>query len=355
MKFIHCADVHLDSRLSANLSAAKSKQRRTEILNTFCNLVKYAAQESVDAVIIAGDLFDSDRLSPVTRDMVLSEIQAAKNVDFLYLSGNHDSGKTLTDCELPENLHLFSDEWSSFDYGNVCITGVELNENNFTSIYSSLILDKDRLNIVVMHGEASSSSNVNSVNISKLANRNIDYLALGHYHEYSKGKIDNRGEWCQAGCLEGRGFDECGDKGFVLIETDGKEYESRFVKFSKRDILCIKCDVSGIADIGDMLAKIVSSVENISNEAMVRVELFGDLPEGARKDMTLFGERLSDMFYSAKIVDKTRLLICPEDFIGDVSLKGEFIRLVFSAELDDETKSLVSEIGLAALAGREVL
>ena len=98
MKFIHCADVHLDSRLSANLSAAKSKQRRTEILNTFCNLVKYAAQESVDAVIIAGDLFDSDRLSPVTRDMVLSEIQAAKNVDFLYLSGNHDSGKTLAEC-----------------------------------------------------------------------------------------------------------------------------------------------------------------------------------------------------------------------------------------------------------------
>ena len=63
MKIIHCADIHLDSRITANLSATKSKQRKAEVLNSFCNMCDYAVNNGVEVVIIAGDLFDSDRCS----------------------------------------------------------------------------------------------------------------------------------------------------------------------------------------------------------------------------------------------------------------------------------------------------
>ena len=56
----------------------------------------------------------------------------------------------------------------------------------------------------------------------RLKEKNIDYLALGHIHEYSQGQIDLRGKYAYSGCLEGRGFDELGEKGFILIDvSDG--------------------------------------------------------------------------------------------------------------------------------------
>ena len=53
-----------------------------------------------------------------------------------------------------------------------------------------------------------------------LKNKNIDYLALGHIHGYKEAPLDGRGKYCYPGCLEGRGFDECGKKGFVLLNIE---------------------------------------------------------------------------------------------------------------------------------------
>ncbi|MGX8704776.1 MAG: metallophosphoesterase family protein, partial [bacterium] len=65
-------------------------------------------------------------------------------------------------------------------------------------------------NIVMLHGDI---TNLNSIPLSMLKERNIDYLALGHIHKFQKGKLDDRGIWVYPGCLEGRGFDEEGPKG----------------------------------------------------------------------------------------------------------------------------------------------
>ena len=57
MKFIHCADLHIDSKIKT-LPSDKSKIRREEIIRTFERLTDYAAENGVTAVIIAGDMFD---------------------------------------------------------------------------------------------------------------------------------------------------------------------------------------------------------------------------------------------------------------------------------------------------------
>ncbi len=354
MKIIHCADIHLDSKINANLSATKTKQRKAEILATFCNMIKFAKEENVDAVIIAGDLFDSDRCSEASVQVVLSEISSAENIDFLYLCGNHDAGKKLVNANAPSNLKLFSDTWSSFDYGNISITGVELNSNNYRSIYDSLMLNADRFNIVVLHGARSYTSGEDMVNLSSLTERGIDYLALGHYHSFDCGKLDKRGEWCYSGCLEGRGFDECGEKGFVLLDIDENTYTKRFIKVAKRDIVAVNCDITGLSDMGEIHNKVISSVDSIDREAMVRLSLIGDISEETSKDIAFLNEKLNDMFYFAKVLDDTRVKIDPKDYVNDISLKGEFIRRVMAAELSEETRSRVIECGLSALKGREV-
>ena len=54
MKIIHCADIHLDSKMSANLTKEKARERKTELLTTFQNMVTYGAEQGVAAIIIAG-------------------------------------------------------------------------------------------------------------------------------------------------------------------------------------------------------------------------------------------------------------------------------------------------------------
>ena len=48
MKIIHCADIHLDSKMSANLTKEKARERKTELLTTFQNMVTYGAEQGGD-------------------------------------------------------------------------------------------------------------------------------------------------------------------------------------------------------------------------------------------------------------------------------------------------------------------
>ncbi len=356
MKFIHCGDIHLDSKIESNLPTAKSKERKKEILMSFCKVADYAVETKVTAVIIAGDLFDTDRISSATSSVLINKISECESVDFLYLAGNHDAGKTLSEMQLPSNFKMFSDTWSSYTYGDVVISGAELTVENCKTIYDSLILNKDKFNIVTMHGELRADYGVDVVNKNELVDRNIDYLALGHYHTFTSGRLDDRGKWCYCGCLDGRGFDECGDKGFMVLDIENKKIvTATFEMVSKRGIYEVECDVTGLVDTGSMLNKINEAVADIDAKNMVKVVLIGNLPKEAHKDIEFLVKHLNERFWFAKVKDKTKLLINPEEYINDISLKGEFIRLAVNSGLDKELVDRIISQGLAALSGEEVL
>ena len=63
MKILHCADIHLDSAMTANLDKDKARERRNELLASFKDMVGYAVKERIGVIIIAGDLFDTRNIS----------------------------------------------------------------------------------------------------------------------------------------------------------------------------------------------------------------------------------------------------------------------------------------------------
>ena len=198
MKFIHCADLHLNSRIET-LSFEKAKIRREEIMRTFERLCEYAQKEKITAVILAGDIFDTPFNSRKIKERFLYAITAAKNVDFLFLNGNHDEGKLFDENDaIPKNFKFFSDEWTAYDYKNVSIVGVNFTAENNLFVYDSLKLDEKKTNIVVMHGQTAAYNKADGfyiVNLRRLKDKNIDYLALGHVHGYSFGELDQRGKY----------------------------------------------------------------------------------------------------------------------------------------------------------------
>ena len=78
MKLIHCSDLHLDSALRSNLTQEKAKMRNVELCTAFGRLVDFAREERVEAVLIAGDLFDSPYVSRQTADYVREMIRSVE-------------------------------------------------------------------------------------------------------------------------------------------------------------------------------------------------------------------------------------------------------------------------------------
>lgn len=384
MKLIHCADLHLDSRMESNLSREQAAQRREELLATFVKMVDYAADNQVQAIILAGDVFDTaQNTQKRIKNRVLDQIRSHEDIDFLYLRGNHDKVDFFENLENPPaNLKLFGDTWTTFSYKNsaeasyadsmkgsitdsmeaslrqIDITGCELNRQNIQTIYSQLALSKEHINIVVLHGQESHYERKNDgeiIPLSSLQNRYIDYLALGHIHSYKCARLDNRGIYCYSGCLEGRGFDECGEKGFVLLEiSEDGSLTSTFCPIARRTLHEIPIPLSGQMSERDILTAIEAATELIPQKDLVKLILTGDVDETTDIDVKYLHSQLSSRFYFLKIYDETHLMIHYEDYANDISLKGEFVRMVQAQDMDEEEKNAIILLGLKALAGREI-
>ena len=360
MKIIHCSDLHLDSKMETNLDKEKARERKNEILITFERMVNYAKENEVKVIIIAGDLFDKNTVTAKVKNTVKNAIISNPEIDFVYLKGNHDEAGFLDeDEELPQNLKTFNSyNWTTYDYDDLTISGIEFGNVENYEIYNSLILEKNKKNIVVMHGQESETDvkdKAEIINLKALKNKNIDYLALGHIHTYKKGKLDNRGVYCYSGCLEGRGFDECGEKGFVLLELKNDKIKTKFIPFSSRTLYEVNVDLTGITENNEIENKIKDELKDIPQTSLVKLVLGGEVEIGEQRDIEYLTKKFESDFYYLKIEDKPHFKIDYMKYQNDISLKGEFIRTVIDQkDLTEEEKSKIISTGIKALSGEDI-
>lgn len=362
MKIIHCADLHLDSRMTSNLSSEQARERKNEILKTYSLMVDYAVNNDVKVIIIAGDLFDTKNVSATARNVVKNSIMDHPHIDFLYLKGNHDNDNFLSTLDaVPDNLKLFGDSWKTYKYKNITISGIELSKGNSVTAYNSLVLDHDDFNIVTLHGQEAKyqdKDKAETINLLNLKNKNIDYLALGHIHGYKVGILDNRGKYCYSGCLEGRGFDECGKKGFILIDIDEdkRSAEHEFISIAQREIFTEQVDVTGCLTTQDALECIKNKMKemNYPKASLMKFVLFGDVDVECEINVDYMARYLEDKFYFIKIYNETKWNVNYSDYALDESLKGEFVRMVQASDMEDEKKAKVIRYGIQSLSGEEI-
>lgn len=353
MKIIHTADIHLGSKMDSRFDKKISDERKAELRNTFRHLVEYAKEHSVSVIMLCGDIFDSDRPFKKDKDFFYGIVKSNPDIDFLYLKGNHDTTDILAE-DIPKNLKLFSDKWTAFTYENIVICGTEICPANASSYYSSLVLNKDNLNIVMLHGQISDSISNGDINLKKLKNKNIDYLALGHVHKPSQGSIDERGEYVYSGCLEGRGFDEPGEHGFVLLEIDNGKITHNFIPFAQRRINETDVDVSDSDSAYSAYTKICNGIK-FNKRDLYRINLIGEINFDIDKLAEDVEKMLNDACYFVSVKDKTSKKIDITQYATDLSIRGEFIRTVYAQTTLSETdKMTIINCGLKALDGKEI-
>lgn len=344
MKIIHCADIHLGAPINS-FPDEVSKERKREVRNTFIRMVQFAKEKGVKVIMLSGDVFDRDKPFKKDVEVFYDVVENNPEIDFLYLRGNHDQeGESIA----LSNLKTFSTVWQSYAYGDVVISGIEIGTENNVSMYSTLALNEKQKNIVMLHGQIGGD-----INLTRLRDKGIDYLALGHIHQYEEGALDNRGRYAYSGCLEGRGFDETGVKGFVLLDVEDK-LSYTFIPFSLRSIEKVELDVSGL-QAGSEMVRLARAQIPFKKENIYRIELVGEVDA----DVDSFAEDVqkyleTDCAY-VSVKDKTTKKMDYTIYEGDNSLKGEFVRTVRErTDYTEEEKAQIIAFGLKALAGREV-
>ena len=372
VRIIHCADLHLDSKMTANLGRDKAKERKAEILATFGRMAGYAENNGIEAILIAGDLFDARVTGVRVRSTVCDIIRSHESIDFYYLKGNHDScGFIETLDEIPHNLHTFDTSWTSYNLrDNVVLTGAEMPDRasfdaptKVNALWNSLVLDPDKLNIVMLHGQDGVSTGrdyTEIINLKELSGRGIDYLALGHVHKYKRATLDARGIYCYCGALEGRGFDECGEHGFVVLDIDEKarRITDTFVPFAWRRLHTVTVDVGSTADTEELVSMAAEAIDEAGAEDcdLIKLALTGEAEAERGVDAGYIAKRLEGNYYYLKVCDETHPVVQAGDYSLDKSLKGEFVRTVMADDtLSEEDKAGIIAMGLKAILGEEML
>jgi len=350
MRILHTSDLHLNSPMRTKLSGEKARERRREMLISFRKMTEYARREGCSAIIIAGDLFDSDRPTLSAMKYVKEVIEASSDLVFFYLPGNHERRVLMQYGNLPENLRTFGDEWTSFAFGDVFITG---RATTSPDMFNKLALPEGAPIIAVLHGELREKSDTGGViGRREIEKSHVSYLALGHYHSYREEKI---GE-CTAvycGTPEGRGFDECGDMGFVIIDT-GHTVSHRFIRGFGRGIRISEIRYEPGLTTPELEERMLAHLSEIPKSDLVRVRLTGRRSPEDRIETALIERHIGEKFYYFEIKDETGLSISAEDYRHDRSLKGELIRLVLGDDgLSDEEKDRVINCALSALMGEK--
>lgn len=361
MKIIHTADLHLDSQMTTHFKNdnEKARLRRQELVNTFRRLISYAVENKVEAVLIAGDLFDSRRVTKTTVNTVIHEITQNPDILFFYIKGNHDEESGIFQ-EKPSNLITFEDEWGCYELSEkVSIYGAEFSKENADTLCGSLVTDNQKINIAMLHGQESNTRGYELVCIPDLKNKGLDYLALGHIHSYKRETLDGHGIYAYPGCLEGRGFDEAGEKGFILLDLDEENLKltDTFIPFASRKISIVNVDVTGLLTTLQAEEKIREELKNlkISEESMIKIVLVGQVAMESEFNTYSLNLSFKDEYFFVKVSDETRLLIDYDSFLKDMTLKGEFVRtLKEDSQLSDQEKAEIIRIGIGLLKGEQL-
>lgn len=368
MKFIHCADIHLDAPFSL-LSPSDAGKRRTELRSDFSGAVLYAKTEGCKLFIIAGDLFDDEFVTKDTMEMLVHEFSAFPSCHFVIAPGNHDpyterSPYKLT--EWPENVHIFtSPEISYFDIpeSNVRVWGYAFTaETLSTPPLAGFHVPEDaqgKLNLLAAHADLGAPlSPYAPLAVSDLASSGLAYAALGHIHKASELKYAEKTAYAYSGCMEGRGFDETGYKGALIGEISEDKLALRPVRFCKRRYEIVSADITGAATMADVAEKLTASCAEYGSDTALRLILEGVTTPDFVPDAAAI-RALLPAPYALEIKDNTLPLYGAEVLKKEGTLLGAFYRklepaLVSENPEERETAILALKYGLKALNGREL-
>jgi exonuclease SbcD len=284
MRFIHCADIHLDSPLRGLefYDGAPAEEMRHATRRAFANVVDLAIDRAADFVLIAGDIFDGDWPDFNTGLYFASQLRRLADADIrvFLIHGNHDAVSKLTkSVPLPRNVFSFPANRPATEV--IESLGVAIHGQSFAS--ESVTTDLSAaypaphaglLNIGLLHTALSGREGHQPyapTSADRLTDKGYDYWALGHVHCR---EIVRASPWIVfPGNTQGRHARETGAKGCMVVEAEPGVgiHSAEFVPTDVARWHQIGIDIADLSSEDDLHAAVQAQVRATQASAEDRI------------------------------------------------------------------------------------
>ena len=361
LTFLHGADFHLDSPFRA-LSADQAAERRQEQRQLLTRLANTARETQADLIFLAGDLFDSQRVRPETVQILYETLEDLEAQVFIS-PGNHDpytAASPYARLTWPSHVHIFSSPYPERvelpQLGAVVYGSAFLSPHRVDSPLLDLNAQEgDLVAFGCFHGDtATPFSRYGPITQEEIARSGLHYLALGHSHTASGKQMAGSTCYAWPGCPEGRGFDETGEKGIYMGQTDGLQCQLDFLPLAHRQYRQVDLDITGQPPDQALRAFLAQA----EPQDILRICLTGQRQEDQTPDLTTLTALAAPYVYSVQLRDETSLPQALWARKEEDTLTGLFLRNMagkMAAASPEERPFLERAVrfGLAALEGRE--
>ncbi|USS86765.1 DNA repair exonuclease [Fructilactobacillus cliffordii] len=278
MKFIHTADLHLDTPFTGIRDDEAAPTALWKMLHdapyvSFERIVTDAIQASVDFVLIVGDVFDSKNPSAAAHNFLLEQLQRLNEQQIpVFLSfGNHDfqpNGKA--QLHFPENVQVFGPQVETKhltlkDGTTVAINGFSYDQQ---AIAADMVRDyptgsQADFTIGMLHGAVKSGtdSRYAPFTVPELEEKGYDYWALGHIHK--RQQLDANPPINYPGDIQGRHKNEPGEKGYLLVTTNADEHAltTEFIATAPVVYAPLEITVTQAMNVTEVVEQLVSTIQ----------------------------------------------------------------------------------------------
>ena len=368
IKILHCADIHFDTPFK-ELGKKLSQVSKEELLEVFKKIINIVIDEQVDILLIAGDVFDNFTVNKTTLYFIASQLSRINNTQVFISPGNHDPYNSRSFYEImdwPENVYIFKGELEKVDLEdlNLTVWGAAFNNQyEKKTLFRNVEIDNSRINLMVIHGEISNniSENIyNPIYLEDIKKSGMEYIAVGHRHEFSGIKREGKTFYAYSGCPQGRGFDEIGDKGIIIGDIAKDEVHLSFRPICKRKYNTVEIDISGLDTYEEVCSVILNSFPKDERENnFFKIVLKGQLKEHLIINEDVLLSKLKEQFYYLKIINNTSVEINMDELASEFSVKGRFVSkmLKILADYPEEDKEIINlaiKLGIQSLSESEV-
>jgi len=295
-RFIHCSDLHLDTPF-AGLAKARPELKeklRHATFQAFQNIIDLALREQVDAVIVAGDVYDAEDKSLQAQLKFRNALKklAEAGIPAFVAHGNHDPlASRSASLQYPENVTVFpGDRVERYEVvregkPTAHIYGISFPKRQVTENLA-LLFDKKHASgfaVGVLHTNVdgnSSHENYAPCRLKQLVGKGMDYWALGHVHAHQVLR-EHDPAVVYSGNSQARSFKEQGRKGCCLVTLrDQTPPQVRFVATDVVRYLSQDMDISHCSSLDGVLRTVQSKSEEISSrmdgrDALIRFKFTG--------------------------------------------------------------------------------
>ena len=280
LRFVHAADLHLDSPFSGLRATAPeeiSRTLRSATFDVYDNIVDLCIEEGVDALLVAGDVYDgADRSLRAQLKFVegLNRLDEAGIRSFI-CHGNHDPlDGWEARLDLPAGCVRFGPEVTgeplfAKDPGRATVYGMSYPQREVRENLSPRFLDLPNagFRIGLLHANVGGNPEHDSYapcSVSDLEQTGIDYWALGHVHTRAVLRSQNPAI-VYPGNPQGRHPNEPGARGVYLVEVDDSgrvELEFRAVDVVRWELRYL--DIAGLEDE----QRVLDAVHGVADSAL---------------------------------------------------------------------------------------